>query len=856
MSAIATPRLLVVTHTHWDREWYHPAARFRQRLVALIDALLDARVTMPSVLLDGQAIVLEDYLAVCPDATDALSSALATGRIEAGPWYVLADLLIPRGESLIRNLFAGRRVLARLGATPPPVWYAPDAFGHPQHVPTIAEGFGIPLVILWRGHGGAADPPDDLVRWRARDGASVLVHHLPPDGYEFGSTLPIASGEVVRRAERIRATLGPRATSGVTLLTVGADHHAIDPQLPEALAALGDAMHQHGWALQAVGLREAVHALVDAAPHHTRPLVTGERRDSYGYAWTLQGTFATRTSQKRRHQRLERRLLEEVEPLVACAWAGAGRARGTPRADGRVGAAALPALLDACWRDLLQCHPHDTLCGCSVDEVARAMDARLDAVATQLDGLEQAARDVMLGHDRVAARRRRDDWQPALVVVNGASRVRHGLAQLTLVRTIADEPVGPGSGVAPNGGPIIHAPPAALDGVGPVQWLQSDTARERLESPLHYPDNDLVQVDVGLAWIEEAVPAFGMRTRPIGDLSASAPPRVPPARGATTDALSVRLDNDRLSVSIDRDGISVSDVHGPWGAADWLSLVDQDDAGDCYTPAARGTPRRGRIDHVALTAAGPWRASARLVVDVPTGREGTTHRCTIDCSIDAGSDRLRLDVRGANHHDDHRLRLTFTLPELEERTFADAGFGAIERRPFVVPADRQDQEQVIQGAPMHRWIALPAAHDTAFVVVADGVPEIERAPDGAMCTLLRCTGELSRNTLPERRGHAGWPATTPAAQEHGPFEATVWVTRIDATPATVAARADALADECLRPLRAHTMRDAIGLASTVAPVALEGDGLAVLAVKPSEDRRALVARCIYLTATEQLGRWR
>ena len=31
----------VVSHTHWDREWYHPFERFRQRLVALIDELLD-----------------------------------------------------------------------------------------------------------------------------------------------------------------------------------------------------------------------------------------------------------------------------------------------------------------------------------------------------------------------------------------------------------------------------------------------------------------------------------------------------------------------------------------------------------------------------------------------------------------------------------------------------------------------------------------------------------------------------------------------------------------------------------------------------------------------------------------------
>ena len=56
----------VVSHTHWDREWYHPAPRFRQRLVALVDALLDGEADAPgaSFLLDGRAVGLGDYLAV------------------------------------------------------------------------------------------------------------------------------------------------------------------------------------------------------------------------------------------------------------------------------------------------------------------------------------------------------------------------------------------------------------------------------------------------------------------------------------------------------------------------------------------------------------------------------------------------------------------------------------------------------------------------------------------------------------------------------------------------------------------------------------------------------------------------
>src|SRR5205823_15043449 len=82
--------LLVVPHTHWDREWYHTAAQFRQRLVPLIDELIgDPPPPGESFLLDGQAIVLEDYLAVRPDRAAELAALLRNGRLEAGPWYVL-----------------------------------------------------------------------------------------------------------------------------------------------------------------------------------------------------------------------------------------------------------------------------------------------------------------------------------------------------------------------------------------------------------------------------------------------------------------------------------------------------------------------------------------------------------------------------------------------------------------------------------------------------------------------------------------------------------------------------------------------------------------------------------------------
>ena len=231
----------VIAHTHWDREWYLPAGRFRQRLVALVDELLhDASPERPF-LLDGQAVVLDDYTAVRPERRDQLTTALRAGALEAGPWYVLADELLPSGEALVRNLLAGLATLRRFGAEPPRVLYSPDAFGHPSALPTIARGFGCELVVAWRGYGGARWPAGDTVCWQSADGATVTLFHLPPDGYEFGSNLPADAPAAAERWRSMHAVLAPRSRTGLLLVQNGADHHALQSRQSDALAALAAA---------------------------------------------------------------------------------------------------------------------------------------------------------------------------------------------------------------------------------------------------------------------------------------------------------------------------------------------------------------------------------------------------------------------------------------------------------------------------------------------------------------------------------------------------------------------------------------------------------------------------------------
>src|SRR5436853_87684 len=68
------PIVHIVPHTHWDREWYHPASRFQVRLARVVDdamSLLE-RGRLPVFLLDGQSLVPEHdlYRGIGPDGAD------------------------------------------------------------------------------------------------------------------------------------------------------------------------------------------------------------------------------------------------------------------------------------------------------------------------------------------------------------------------------------------------------------------------------------------------------------------------------------------------------------------------------------------------------------------------------------------------------------------------------------------------------------------------------------------------------------------------------------------------------------------------------------------------------------------
>ncbi|MDB4968518.1 MAG: hypothetical protein JWN44_4207 [Myxococcales bacterium] len=368
------PTVIVVSHTHWDREWYQPFEVFRLRLGQMVSALLDILDADPEFrhfMLDGQTVCLDDVLELHPSLRSRLKAHVDSGRISIGPWYVLQDEFLVGAESIVRNLSDGLSSARRFGRAMT-IGYLPDAFGHIAQMPRILRGFGIETAVVWRGVGDAS--PGSEWRWRAPSGAEVLCLFLP-GGYGNAHRLGSDRDQALDRLRADLATVLPQSRAALLLWMNGNDHQPAEPHVPALLAALGRALPQID--IEHASLERAAQLVRERIEVAALPLVEGELRRATPTVPVLSGVWSARSWQKRSHDRAEALLVRFAEPFTALAALAAASSSpslsSSPSADHR------DALAYA-WRLLLQCQPHDSICGCSIDEAHRDITARLRRV--------------------------------------------------------------------------------------------------------------------------------------------------------------------------------------------------------------------------------------------------------------------------------------------------------------------------------------------------------------------------------------------------------------------------------------------------------------------------------------------
>ena len=169
----------VISHTHWDREWYQPFEVFRHRLVDLIDHLLEIYREYPEYVfeLDAQTVCLEDYLEVRPYRRAELERYIRSGNLKVGPWYVQNDFFLTGGEATVRNLLAGTALAEEFGACAR-CGYTPDQFGLIGQLPQVFRGFGIDNCVFGRGYRREGEAQPNEFEWCSPDGSAVLASFM------------------------------------------------------------------------------------------------------------------------------------------------------------------------------------------------------------------------------------------------------------------------------------------------------------------------------------------------------------------------------------------------------------------------------------------------------------------------------------------------------------------------------------------------------------------------------------------------------------------------------------------------------------------------------------------------------
>lgn len=750
----------VVPETHWDREYYIPFQGFRRRLVKMCDKLLAILDADPAYrfVFDGQTVVLEDYTEIRPEMREKLAAHISAGRLLVGPGYVCPDEWLVSAEALVRNFLLGHLIAEDYGRVMK-AGYLPDPFGHVSQLPQILAGFGIDNVLFMRGLGDrewkAAGEKTEFW-WAAPDGTKILAVFLK-DSYcnamllgwrgDWWAEDPVADLQLAAEQAKAKlASLIPFATTRHILFNSGCDNTMPQPDLSAVLAYLNRAVPEAEFCIS------TYEEYVEKVRQENPDLATVEGEFHGAKFWQiLSGILSSRMYLKLANERCQALLEKYAEPLQAWAWVE--------------GSDYEAALLWHAWRHVLRNHAHDSIGGCSGDQVHFEMLSRFDQ-AEQIGELLASEAAARIG-SRLAVRVPHvpDDapYGRMIVVYNPSSWRRREVVALNTSAPLAPDKLPPQIVVYDADGTPV-----------PAQIGHSTIGESRHPHPL-----GMNTWDFQLLWLAD-VPALGFRA-----YSATCGKQA--SWQTDVQAGETWLANEFLHVTVAGDGsVFLTDrrtrqQYGPLNV-----FEDQEDAGDEYdwswAPAGHILTTFGHPASVSLVEAGPVRASLRIdrILRVPKElspdrqrRSGETTDLHITTLVSVAPNSPRLDFETTVHNTakDHRLRVLFCAPVDVQQCHVQGHFDVVERELDLPEAP--DWVQAPQPTHCTKGFVDISDGRSGLGVVTFGLPEYEvkkwATGQAVAVTLLRCCGWLGRPDHPARGYIVGPKFETPGAQCLGTY---------------------------------------------------------------------------------------
>ncbi|WP_096189005.1 alpha-mannosidase [Evansella halocellulosilytica] len=389
----------IISHSHWDREWYMSLEEHRYYLVKLIDDLLEKLredTNFHSFHLDGQTIMIDDYLEVRPEKEEEVKKYILEGRLIIGPWYILQDAFLTSSEANVRNLLYGMKTTKEFGQSGN-LGYYPDTFGIYGQAPQLLKQAKIDVAAFGRGvtptgfnnqvfhHDGYSSPYSEL-NWESPDGSSVLGI-LFANWYSNGNEIPEDREKAKEYWDKKLKESEKFASTSKLLYMNGCDHQPLQKNVTNAIKVANELFPEVEF--KHSSFQQYIEEVKQELPENLQT-IRGELRNQKTDGWsTLVNTASSRIYLKQANDRCQTLLERVLEPL------------GLLVSDKQFHR----DFAEFYWKLLMENHPHDSICGCSVDSVHREMTTRFEKVEKgALKFVEEQAREISNDIDTVHER--------------------------------------------------------------------------------------------------------------------------------------------------------------------------------------------------------------------------------------------------------------------------------------------------------------------------------------------------------------------------------------------------------------------------------------------------------------------
>ena len=329
-------QVIAYVHSHWDREWYREFEIFRMRLLRVFDNILDMleKNRLPSFYFDGQVVALLDYLEIRPEKEDQVRKFIKEKKLFIGPFYCLADEFLTDDKCFRKNLEIGLKISKDFGCEDFTAYFA-DTFGHSTGTLAILKEYGIDSAMVWRGCG---DIPSEF-SWCGVNTINLVR------GY-FNDVFS-APWDIDKKTEFLKDNLDKIAkkSGDVLLLPIGADHLGVETDLTEQISQINE--HLEDYEIKIGTIFEYIKKVKD---RFSKYKTNTELRDNSN-TFILEGCYSSRTDIKRYNITAIHRL--NLAESLAKYYEKSNY---------------FP-LLEYAYKLLLQNQAHDSICGCSTDDV-------------------------------------------------------------------------------------------------------------------------------------------------------------------------------------------------------------------------------------------------------------------------------------------------------------------------------------------------------------------------------------------------------------------------------------------------------------------------------------------------------